>query len=121
MAADIQRGLPGLAKDAVVEAPGKPDELDATALPLSAWPPWFTPSRYTRRANAQVAAGRHPTGEPLGPDGETCGSCCQAYRVQWRTRAYWKCRRRDETRGPGSDLRKRWRACRLWRGEDDAR
>jgi hypothetical protein len=112
MKTEIQRGLPGLADDAELVPPGeKAEELDATARPLHAWPAWYTPSNYTRRKNAQVAAGRHPFGMPLGPKWSRCGDCDHARSGYYHTRRYWKCALVGETRGPATDLRKRWRGC----------
>lgn len=110
MTKEIQRGLPGLADDRELDPAAKRSITKADEAAID-WPAWYTPSRERKRANAQVASGRHPFGLQLGPPESTCGSCDHAYRVSWRTRSFWKCRYVKETRGPGSDLRKRWRGC----------
>jgi hypothetical protein len=48
-----------------------------------------------------------------GPAGETCGSCQNCYRVEF-SKVYWKCRLVKATRGPGTDIRRKWAACSRW-------
>jgi hypothetical protein len=54
---------------------------------------------------------RRPGG---GPDGETCGSCAHLVRRGHHDKTYFKCSLVAETRGPGTDIRKRSPACELW-------
>lgn len=74
--------------------------------------PWFTAGTTTQHAN--VCKGLHPIGFPLlEPNhGETCGSCHHLGR--WldvsQPERYLKCGLRL-TRGPATDVRKKWHAC----------
>ena len=51
-----------------------------------------------------------------GPDGETCGSCRRAVKVDSGARAYWKCGaiKHRWTNGPGTDIRLKSPSCSLW-------
>jgi hypothetical protein len=55
--------------------------LSATARIVQAARPFASPEDLLS-SGAQGRAGRHPLGLPLGPDGETCGSCAWLHR--WR-------------------------------------
>lgn len=71
--------------------------------------------RRTMRAQVAIANGVHPFGMPLRSGGdETCGSCCHAFRVDHRSRHYWKCEKRGDTSSAASDLRLKWPACVYW-------
>jgi hypothetical protein len=62
-------------------------------------------------------SGRKKTGPPFppsGPEGETCGSCDHLLKEDYHNRIYYKCDRRGSTRGPGTDVRLKWRACMFW-------
>lgn len=93
-------------------APGDPPERwTALAGPAE----WFTggPATFAKR----VEAGLHPTGRRLAMwPGATCGRCRHAVTVETHGIGYWKCAidRATWTRGPGSDVRLRWRACASW-------
>ena len=81
---------------------------------LRKFPSWYTPSKNrSHLEGSRVLRGLHPTGDPLGPESETCGSC--AHRV---TRGYGskyhKCSLRPITGGPATDIRIKWRACARW-------
>lgn len=70
----------------------------------------------TMRATITIAQGNHPMGGNLRePAGETCGSCCRCVAVQYN-KTYYKCDlcRATWTKGPGSDIRKKWPACERW-------
>lgn len=56
-----------------------------------------------------------------GPTGETCGTCCHLARIS-RGRVYLKCAlaRAAWTHGPGSDIRAKSPACRLWQPKERA-
>lgn len=60
--------------------------------------------------------GSHATPAPIGtgPVGETCRTCCHAYKQGYHDRSYWKCGLVEETRGSGTDIRLKWLACRQW-------
>lgn len=67
----------------------------------------------TMRHRMTIASGNHPFGGPLlKPAGETCGTCKHCVVKQYGKRFY-KCmlNRGTWTKGPGSDLRKKWPAC----------
>ena len=57
----------------------------------------------------------HAATPGTGPAGETCKSCCHYARVKW-DKVYRKCglARARWTRGPGSDIRAKDRACMRW-------
>lgn len=68
-----------------------------------------------RRA-AEIEAGRHPFGRLLRtPAGQTCGTCAHCT-VRTYSVAHYKCAlmRAQWTKGPGTDLRKKWPACEAW-------
>lgn len=72
-----------------------------------------TPPRKTPLPRGHAA----PPGS--GPAGETCKSCAHARATGGGNRTYWKCglARRAWTGGPGSDIRLKDPACRLWEGK----
>lgn len=51
-----------------------------------------------------------------GPTGETCGTCAYYIVVSYHDKTYRKCgkMRASWTHGPGTDIRKKDAACRLW-------
>jgi len=57
----------------------------------------------------------HGVPAPLasGPDGETCGSCRFAVKVQHQAGSYYKCELMERywTHGAGTDIRLKWPAC----------
>lgn len=57
-----------------------------------------------------------------GPAGETCGSCRHRVKVFGGTRYHQKCGRNKTmwTHGPGSDIRAKDAACKLWEGKNDS-
>ena len=81
-----------------------------------AWPAWYRPGKYRKTANHRVAAGLHPFGMKLGPEGKRCGDCRFAYCSNRANpnRRYWKCKRSAITFGPATDLLRRWRSCELF-------
>jgi hypothetical protein len=73
------------------------------------------PTNRTAKVAGRIAAGVHPhNGLPLGPAGETCGSCKHKRRTPQTAGTYWKCDLGPLSRGPGTDLRVRWPACAKW-------
>jgi len=78
--------------------------------------------RQTHLRRVQIANGIHPMGGALRkPAGETCGSCNHCVTVtEFYPKRFHKCAltRRSWTRGPGSDIRKRWPACERWEGSE---
>ena len=82
-----------------------------TAKVPTAWPAWFNGDNAPACHRKSVTAGRHPFGMALINNGETCGSCRNAYD---NGGGYWKCRHGRYLQGPATDLRKRWAACTLW-------
>ena len=70
----------------------------------------------TVSTSGKVYTVRHrPWAELLGagPVGKTCGDCHYAVGMN-RNKTYWKCGRQIITRGPGTDIRLKDPACRLW-------
>lgn len=70
----------------------------------------------TLRRQAMIEAGRHPFGRVLRqPAGQTCGTCAHCT-VRTYSVDHYKCAlmRVQWTKGPGTDLRKRWPACEAW-------
>ena len=83
--------------------------------PVFTWPDWYTPNRRGAKGHDHhVANGRHPFGAPLAHNGETCGTCGHRRSNSWGRKTYYKCGLRKATAGPGTDLRLKWAACRLW-------
>lgn len=71
--------------------------------------------RRTARAALRIANGIHPfTRLPLAGNGESCGTCANLVREHHNSRTYFKCGLYTSTAGPGTDLRLRWPACKLW-------
>lgn len=104
-------------------------------------PSWYTPNKAAARLNHNVALGRHPIGlRLLNPEWlreldayieageskelvervrveamrETCRNCAHMQRV-YLGRAYYKCAKARQTRGPATDIRLKWPACELWK------
>lgn len=80
-----------------------------------------TPSHKGGRASREylvklrMERGQHPHhGDPLGPAGETCGSCAHMVHVRF-ARTYLKCGLGPDSRGPATDTRARWLACAKWK------
>ena len=48
------------------------------------------------------------------PPGAKCGNCLHCEREEYHRKTYFKCRLKNHTRGPGTDLRLKWRACPKW-------
>lgn len=80
------------------------------------WPSWFTAGKTTPATHKDnVRRGLHPLWIRLHPD-ETkrCKTCAHAVKRQWAG-TYWKCGTLAvQTKGPGTDLRLKWRACQRW-------
>lgn len=78
---------------------------------------------YTRRAQERIVLGVHPlAGRKLADNGETCGSCGLAVRLDYHSRAYWKCEAENHryvTHSEATDIRLYWPACRLWQPSPD--
>ncbi len=83
------------------------DELTLTPPPATA--------RHERldfrvRRRRAVAAGLHPTGFRLGPEGRTCAECGHCYRRRFN-HVFTKCELVGDTAGPATDISSRWPAC----------
>lgn len=82
-------------------------------------PPWFTvptSDRYVRAHLRNVQRGLHPFGFELSTvPGALCGNCAHLYLAGGGARDYMKCRLNENTNGPATDLRAKWRACSSWR------
>jgi hypothetical protein len=54
-----------------------------------------------------------------GPAGETCGTCAYAVGIGYHDKRYYKCRKIEFrwTHGPGTDIRLKSPACKLWERE----
>lgn len=75
------------------------------------------PSSREHMVKARLAAGLHPhRGDPLGPEGEKCGSC-EHHRVRVWAGTYHKCALGPDSHGPATDIRVRWPACAKWKAE----
>jgi hypothetical protein len=77
-------------------------------------PEWFGGGTPTQRIN--VRKGLHPMGAPLLEQRNTCATCgdCKhlfRFRPTPSPKTYLKCRMGTVTRGPGSDIRRKWAAC----------
>jgi hypothetical protein len=84
-------------------------------VPEPTWPDWYTPCRETAATfNRRVLSGRHPFGLELGPADSTCGACSHLVRIRY-AKTYLKCEVSKQTRGPGTDVRVKWRGCEKFR------
>jgi len=96
-----------------------PADPDAPKAPLaSAWPEWFTAGKTTPATHKDnVRRGLHPFGIRLHRNASLrCKTCRHAKRHRWGG-TYWKCATLPvQTKGPGTDLRLKWRACQRWEG-----
>ncbi|MCP4244239.1 MAG: hypothetical protein GY772_27145 [bacterium] len=80
-------------------------------------PEWFDAGTKTQRE--RVARGGHPLGGPLHRDEALrCQGCRHVVRRR-RSSTYIKCGLREHTRGPGTDVRLKWRACSLYEAIDN--
>lgn len=71
----------------------------------------------TIQAELRIQRGFHPFGLRLRePRGETCGACGHLREVEY-AKTYFKCALRGETKGPATDVRKKWPACERWVSE----
>lgn len=78
--------------------------------------------RRTQHQTALLRAGHHPFGRPLHPDappaddraaaGPRCGTCSHLLDTSHHNRSYLKCAISVISRGPGTDARRWWPACR---------
>lgn len=69
----------------------------------------------TMRRTIQMAQGYHPFGGRLRETrGETCATCSHCVRNETYNKTFYKCDLTTWTKGPGSDLRKKWPACERW-------
>ena len=67
------------------------------------------------QAEARIARGFHPFGLRLRQSlGESCGSCSHLLRRGGARNTFFKCELRGVTRGPATDVRKKWPACASW-------
>jgi len=48
-------------------------------------------------------------------DGRICGECAHLVPKVWTRKVYSKCMKYGDSRGAGTDWRKKWPACGLWR------
>jgi len=64
--------------------------------------------------------GGHPARTGTGPEGETCGTCDHDRVVKPGQHRYHKCFliRSNWTHGPGTDIRKKDKACQLWKAKE---
>lgn len=56
-----------------------------------------------------------------GPAGQTCGTCKHLEHVEHHDKHYLKCglMRALWSRGPGTDIRAKWPACRRWEATEN--
>ncbi len=82
--------------------------------PRRCFPEWFT--KGTAAQERRVLAGLHPMGSELSKvPGARCGNCSHLEARTWTgARYYLKCALVKRTRGPGTDIRAKWRACSSW-------
>lgn len=75
-------------------------------------PDWFYVGKVTPVIHVKrVALGLHPLGSPLSDDKESrCGKCRHLH-VRKMGGTYFKCLVHKQTRGPATDIRKKWRGC----------
>jgi hypothetical protein len=95
---------------------------DDPAIPIAraaaaraAAPPWAGPlaDALAATAAALARAALHPLGVPLGPAGETCGSCAWLY-AGGRGKAVERCRQLAAPNADGARTRREWPACARW-------
>lgn len=69
----------------------------------------------TQRAVERLKRGVHPLTllKLRQPMGESCGSCGHC-RTKSYAGTYFKCALWKDSKGPGTDLRKKWPACEKW-------
>lgn len=48
--------------------------------------------------------------------GRTCGDCAHLVIKAFHDKTYFKCAKYSDSQGPGTDWRKKWPACGLWKG-----
>lgn len=73
------------------------------------------PSNRKALVALRTEKGVHPhNGMPLGPTGETCGSCKHCRAKAGHAKNFYKCAYTRDTAGPATDLRVRWPACSKW-------
>ena len=72
-------------------------------------------------SSARKRATGYPCPPGTGPEGETCGTCKNLYRHRMAN-VYFKCLRMrgNWTGGPGTDIKFRSPACKLWEEVDRA-
>lgn len=94
------------------------DEWGDPAQPPD-WPQWFRAGKTAVRLHCvRVAQGRHPMGDELGPEESRCGTC-RSLREHRVGKVYWKCDKvRPWTGGLATDVRLKWRGCRLWEEQE---
>jgi hypothetical protein len=74
---------------------------------------WRAPIEEALAATAALTVARHPVGFPLGPVGETCGSCAWLY-VGGRGPAVPRCRHTAPAVGDGARTTREAPACARW-------
>jgi hypothetical protein len=74
---------------------------------------WGAPILPEKRRGSKIKGYAYPPG--TGPAGETCQTCAHLCRLQ-HAKTYFKCGliRPNWTHGPGTDIRARSPACKLW-------
>lgn len=85
-----------------------------TPPPAPAEPKLSYTRRLTLKRQTMLAAGVHPaTRRPLlDPErGLTCGGCAHLAGYGHNNTTYWKCELAGATRGPATDVRRKWPAC----------
>ena len=83
----------------------------------SAGPEWFIAGNNTPATHIKnVQRGLHPLGGILYSPwhGQKCGNCAHLARQKHHDKTYIKCKVHKQTRGPGTDVRVKWRACDKW-------
>lgn len=83
-------------------------------------PEWFTEGKQTPKGHTRnVRRGLHPFGLKLTDvEGATCGNCKHCQARDYNAGHYLKCDMVEETRGPGTDIRAKWRGCRWWEAKE---
>lgn len=81
------------------------NEVDAQAM-------WDAPLTKKKRKPAPPRG--HAWMPGTGPAGETCGTCKHRIVKQGSARNFQKCGKTKWTNGPGTDIRAKDPACKLW-------
>lgn len=100
----------------------KAEAMKTSMLPVHRNPKLSPDAARTLRNEQRIARGFHPNGTRLlvpivaGAD-QTCGGCAHLREKETGARrTFFKCALGRDTNGPGTDIRKKWPACELWKG-----